>query len=47
VASPDGARLVRASAEGRSEKPEDLGARVADELLRQGAREILDSMPRL
>ena len=44
VASPDGARLVRASAEGRSEKPEDLGAQVAEDLLRQGAREILDAM---
>jgi hypothetical protein len=29
---------------GDSEKPEDLGARVAEDLLRQGAREILDSM---
>jgi hydroxymethylbilane synthase len=44
VASPDGARLIRASAVGDSEKPEDLGARVAEDLLRQGAREILDSM---
>ena len=44
VASPDGARLIRASAEGTSEKPEDLGAQVAEDLLRQGAREILDAM---
>ncbi len=42
VASPDGSRLIRASASGPQAKPEELGNRVAEDLLRQGAREILD-----
>ena len=39
VASPDGARLVRA--EGTGADPEALGAAVADDLLRQGGSAIL------
>jgi hydroxymethylbilane synthase len=44
VASPDGSRLIRASAIGSLMKPEDLGSRVAEDLLSQGAREILDTL---
>ena len=44
VASPDGSRLIRANASGPPTKPEDLGHRVAEDLLSQGAREILDSL---
>jgi len=44
VASPDGTRLIRTSASGPLAKPEELGNRVADDLVRQGAREILDSL---
>ena len=43
VASPDAARFLRASATGSPEMPEDLGTHVANDLLRQGAREILES----
>jgi hydroxymethylbilane synthase len=39
VASPDGARIVRA--EGEGEEPEALGRRVGEELLRAGAAGIL------
>lgn len=42
VASPDGARIVRA--EGTGADPEALGVAVADTLLRQGAREILAAL---
>lgn len=45
VASGDGTRAIRASASGALTKPEDLGNQVAEDLLRQGAREILDSIP--
>ena len=45
VASPDGTRLIRAAASGPLTRPEELGNQVADDLLRQGAREILDSLP--
>ena len=41
VARPDGTRLIRASASGLA--AEDLGRSVADELLRRGAREILEA----
>jgi hydroxymethylbilane synthase len=41
VASPDGTRLLRASATGAPENPEDVGQRVAADLLRQGASELL------
>lgn len=42
VASPDGSQLIRAGAAGSASDPESLGARVADDLLRQGARRILE-----
>lgn len=44
VARPDGSMLVRASASGPIAAPEDLGRRLADELLRQGAAEILGAL---
>ena len=44
VASPDGARMVRAELCGDSADPEALGKRVADALLAQGAAEILASL---
>lgn len=42
VASPDGARIVRA--EGTGADPEALGVAVADDLLRQGGRDILAAL---
>lgn len=44
VASLDGSRIIRASAAGSLSDPETLGATVAEELLAQGARALLDSM---
>jgi hydroxymethylbilane synthase len=44
VASLDGSRIIRASAAGSLSDPETLGAMVAEELLAQGARALLDSM---
>jgi len=44
VASPDGAQLIRAVAEGAEADAEALGREVAAELLSQGAREILDAV---
>ena len=41
VADPDGTRLLRARARGKPENPEPLGKQVAEELLRQGASELL------
>jgi hydroxymethylbilane synthase len=41
VASPDGSCLVRAAAAGSQKDPESLGAAVGEDLLSQGAREIL------
>lgn len=41
VADPDGTRLLRASATGKPEDPEHLGQQVAENLLRQGASELL------
>ncbi|HUI43249.1 MAG TPA: hydroxymethylbilane synthase [Terriglobia bacterium] len=41
VASPSGERLLRANASGPATEPEKLGLRVADDLRRQGADEIL------
>jgi hydroxymethylbilane synthase len=41
VASPNGERLIRATAVGPEDDPERLGFGVAEELLRQGAEEIL------
>ncbi len=43
VASPDGGRLIRATAVGSTDGPESLGEEVAEDLLRQGARAILES----
>jgi hydroxymethylbilane synthase len=46
VVSPDGSRLVRASATGSPADAERLGAAVADELLRGGAGDILADVQR-
>ena len=46
VVSPDGSRLVRASATGAEADAERLGASVADELLRGGAGDILADVQR-
>jgi hydroxymethylbilane synthase len=49
VADPAGTQVVRAAAMGDSANPEELGARVASELLEKGARELLnhsESQPR-
>jgi hydroxymethylbilane synthase len=44
VANLEGTRILRASATGAPNRPEDLGGRLADDLLQQGARAILDAM---
>jgi hydroxymethylbilane synthase len=44
IASLDGIRLIRARTTGSVSDPEAVGATVAEDLLRQGAREILDSI---
>ena len=44
VASLDGSRLIRAAAAGSEKDPESLGATVAEDLLKAGAREILESI---
>jgi len=44
VAALDGSRIVRATAAAPADDPEGLGAMVAQELLKQGAREILSSV---
>lgn len=44
VASPDGSRIAQALLTGSVGNPEDLGRRVADELLAQGAQELLNTM---
>ena len=44
VASLDGKTVIRAAASGASDEPEALGATVADALLEQGAKAILDSI---
>jgi hydroxymethylbilane synthase len=46
VASPEGTRVIRASASGKPDDPESLGKRVAEELFSQGAGELL-SQPEL
>lgn len=43
VASVDGARIVRSQAVGSADDPRDLGASVARDLLKQGARSLLNS----
>jgi hydroxymethylbilane synthase len=42
VANIDGTQVIRAQAGGLASDPETLGAAVAHDLLRQGAREILE-----
>jgi len=42
VANLDGTLVIRAQARGSASGPEALGAAVAEDLLRQGAREILE-----
>jgi hydroxymethylbilane synthase len=44
VASLDGTQVIRARTTGLPSDPEALGAAVAEELLRHGAREILDAI---
>ncbi|QEA38524.1 hydroxymethylbilane synthase [Pistricoccus aurantiacus] len=41
VGNPDGSRVLRAEARGNADEPEALGIRVAEDLLEQGAGEIL------
>ena len=42
VGSPDGSRVIRAETSGPAAQAEQLGIALADELLAQGARQILD-----
>jgi hydroxymethylbilane synthase len=44
VANLDGTHVIRARTKGPASDPEALGAAVAEDLLRQGAREILDAI---
>jgi hydroxymethylbilane synthase len=44
VAKLDGSQLIRAHAEGAASDPEALGVMVAEDLLRQGARDILGAI---
>ena len=44
VADLEGKTVIRADGEGTPDDSEGLGTRVADDLLRQGARTILDSI---
>jgi hydroxymethylbilane synthase len=44
VGEPDGSRLLRAEIRGPAVQAEQLGARLAQQLLVQGAREILDKV---
>jgi hydroxymethylbilane synthase len=44
VASPDGAEMVRAEAEGPVEKAESIGRDLGAELLKRGARRILEAV---
>jgi hydroxymethylbilane synthase len=46
VASPDGSRVIRCEVEGATADPADLGRRLADDLTRAGARDILDAITR-
>jgi len=43
VGSPSGGRIIRSQASGSPQDPEGLGAAVAEELLKLGAREILNT----
>jgi hydroxymethylbilane synthase len=44
VANLDGTRLIHAQTKGLASDAETLAAKVAEDLLRQGAREILDTI---
>jgi hydroxymethylbilane synthase len=44
VASPDGTEIIRAAGSSSMDDPESLGATVARDLLKQGARSILESI---
>jgi len=44
VANLDGTKLIYARTKGAASGAETLGAGVAEDLLRQGAREILDTI---
>lgn len=46
VVSLDGGRIVRRALRGETQRPESLGRRMADELTRGGATEILDAVRR-
>jgi hydroxymethylbilane synthase len=46
VASPDGRRTIRCEASGPQKDPVGVGTRLADELVRAGASEILDGVRR-
>jgi len=46
VFSPDGATCIEATDRGAADRPADLGRAVAETLLRKGAREIIDAIPR-
>jgi len=46
VLSLDGTRAVRATADGRADTAHDIGVKAADDLLSQGAAEILDAVQR-
>lgn len=44
VGEPDGSKMIRGEIRGRSQDAEELGIKLADELLAQGAKKILDSV---
>jgi len=44
VANPETAEMIQTSAVGPCEKPEELGVAVAQQLLKRGARALLESM---
>jgi|SRR5215469_5997659 len=46
VASPDGRRLVEGAVQDRADQPENLGIQLAEELLAQGAGEVLKDVQR-
>ena len=44
VGAPDGSQVVRGERRGKPEEAEQMGVSLADELLANGAREILDEV---
>ncbi len=44
VGEPDGSRIIDGNVSGHRSDAEQLGAKLADELLSQGAKEILDKL---